>query len=61
MRFPKALRVGESFTELTVTLNVFVTVLLWLCPSFTVTEMTAVPLALATGVKVRVPVAFGLV
>ena len=58
---PRADSVGTSFTELTVTVKVRDTVLLWLWPSFTVTVINALPLALATGVKVSVPVAFGLV
>ena len=54
-------RVGASLIELIVTTKVCVTVLLVLCPSLTTTEIGAVPLALATGVKVSVPVPFGLV
>ncbi len=46
---------------LTATVNVWVTVLLFVWPSLTVTMMVAVPLALATGVNVSSPVAPGLV
>ncbi len=52
--------VGASFTALTVTVNVRVTVLFAACPSLTVTVIVAQPLAFATGVKFKLPVALGL-
>src|SRR5262245_60641801 len=55
-----ALRVGASFTGFTVTRNERLVRLFWLCPSFTLTVMRALPLALGTGVKLREPLAFGL-
>ena len=54
-------KVGGSFTGLTVTVKVRVTILLLAPPSLTVTVMSADPKALGTGVKVRDPVALGLV
>ena len=45
----------------TVTVKVWVTMLLLAPPSLTVTVMVPVPVALATGVKVNVPLMFGLV
>ena len=56
-----AFSVGGSFTAFTVTRNVCTTVLFADWPSSTVTVTVAVPLAFATGVKPRLPVAFGLV
>ena len=53
--------VGALFTDVTVTPNVRVVVLLTPWLSLTVTVIVAVPLALATGVKLKLPVAFGLV
>ena len=44
-----------------VTVKVWVTMLLFVPPSLTVTVMVPVPVALATGVKVNLPVVFGLV
>src|SRR5438445_4899979 len=46
---------------LTATVKVWLTVLLFVWPSLTVTVMFADPLALATGVNVSSPVALGLV
>jgi hypothetical protein len=54
----KWISVGTSFT---VTRKVRTAVLFAACPSFTVTVIVALPKALATGVKVMLPVAFGLV
>ena len=53
--------VGASFAGFTVIVNVCVTILLedWL--SLTVTVTTAEPLALAAGVKLKLPFEFGLV
>ena len=53
--------VGTSFTAFTVTVKVRLTVLLSAWPSLTVTVIVATPLALAAGVKLKLPVAFGLV
>src|SRR5437588_675516 len=61
VRLEIGLRVGGWFTQLTVTLKVRVTVLFVEAPSLTVTLIVAVPLALCTGVNVRLPVALGLV
>lgn len=52
---------GGSFTAFTVTVNVRVTILFEVPPSFTVTVMVDTPEAFATGAKVKLPVAFGLV
>ena len=52
--------VGRSLTGLTVTVKVRLMVLFRLWPSLTVTVMVAVPEALATGWKVRLPVVLGL-
>src|SRR5262245_16325074 len=60
-KLPIAFSVGGSFTGLTVTVKLRLIVLLVAWPSFTVTVMVAVPLAFATGVKLSVPVVFGLV
>src|SRR5690242_6857402 len=60
-RLAMVLRVGAWFTELTVTVKDWVTILLLAPPSLTVTVMVAVPLALATGVKESEPVVAGLV
>ena len=51
---------GASLTGRTVTVNDRVTRLLWLCPSLTVTEIVAVPVALAAGLKLNDPVLAGL-
>lgn len=53
--------VGGSLIGLIVTLKVRVVILLDAPPSFTLTVIVAVPKAFATGVKLRLPVAFGLV
>src|SRR5438093_7755560 len=58
--FASEFRVGGSLTGLTVTVKERLNVLLTAWPSFTVTVMVAVPLALAAGVKLKLPVAFGL-
>ena len=58
--FANAFNVGASFTVLTVTVNVLVTMLLLAPPSLTVTVTVADPEALATGVNASEPVAFGL-
>src|SRR6516164_7283841 len=52
---------GERLTGLTVTVKDWETILLLAPPLLTVTVITAEPEALAAGVKVRVPVALGLV
>src|SRR5690349_24186744 len=52
--------VGCTFTGLTVTVNERTTVLLLAPPSLTVTEMVAEPKALAAGVRLKLPVLFGL-
>jgi len=51
---------GASFTTLTVTVKVRVMRLFNVWLSFTVTVMVAVPLALATGANVRLPLVLGL-
>ena len=56
-----AFSVGGWFAALTVTVKVWVTMLLLAPPSLTVTVMVAAPLPLATGVKVKEPVLFALV
>ncbi len=61
LRLANALSVGGWLTGLTVTVNVLVTMLLLVPPSLTVTVMVAVPLPFDTGVKVKEPVALGLV
>src|SRR5262249_59660286 len=53
-------RVGAILTGLTVTVNERTTVLLLAPPSLTVTEMVAEPKALAAGIRLRLPVLFGL-
>ncbi len=53
--------VGGTSTALTVTLKLRVATLLERPPSFTVTVIVAVPVALVTGLNVNVPVPFGLV
>ena len=60
-RLPSAFSVGALLTAPTVTVKERLVTLFCDCPSFTVTVMVAVPLACATGVKRKVPVAFGLV
>jgi hypothetical protein len=52
---------GGSFTGLTVTVNVRVTMLFEVPPSFKVTVIVAVPEALATGVILSVATGLGLV
>ncbi len=52
--------VGPALIGDTVTVNVCVAILFTLCPSFTLTVTTALPLAFAAGVNVSVPVLFGL-
>ena len=61
LTLPIAFKVGVWFTELTFTVNVFVTMLLLAPPSLTVTVIVAVPVPFATGVKVKLPVEFALV
>src|SRR5438874_2221931 len=56
-----ASRVGASFTEFTVTWNVLVTILFEVPPSFTVTVIVAVPFPFTAGLRLRLPLAFGLV
>src|SRR5229473_3173702 len=53
--------VGGASTALTVTVKLRVTTLFERPPSFTVTVIVAVPVALVTGLNVNVPVPFGLV
>ena len=52
---------GGSFTGLTVTVNVRVTILFDVPPSFTVTVIVAVPEAFATGAILSVATGLGLV
>ncbi len=52
---------GESLTAFTVMVKARVTVLLSAWPSLTATVIVAVPLAFVAGVKLKLPVAFGLV
>ena len=59
--FATEFSVGAWFTLFTVTVKVFVTMLLLAPPSLTVTVTVAVPVVFATGVKLKLPVAFGLV
>src|SRR5205809_704917 len=61
VRFATGFSVGGGLLRLvTVTVKVRVIVLFCAWPSLTVTEMVATPEALATGVKLIVPVALGL-
>src|SRR6266436_4602828 len=60
LRSPIGFNVGGSLMALTVTVNVRLMVGLIVWPSLTVTVITTVPLALATGAKVNDPVGFGL-
>ncbi len=46
--------------SLTVTVKVRLTVLLWFCPSLTVTVIMAVPLVPAPGAKLKLPTGLGL-
>ena len=48
-------------TGVTVTVKARLMLLFWLAPSLTVTVITAVPLALCSGAKLRVPLLPGLV
>src|SRR5213593_3873176 len=57
---PMAFNVGASLTGATVTMNVWRTMLLLGCPSFTVTVTIAVPKAFVAGVNRRLPVLAGL-
>src|SRR5690606_13884463 len=61
VRLASVFNVGALFTGLTVTVKVRVTILLLVLPSFTVTVTVAEPNPKASGVKARLPVAFGLV
>jgi len=54
-------RVGVWFTPLTVTVKLWVTTLLLTPPSLTVTVIVADPYTDPTGVKLKLPVGFGLV
>src|SRR6266849_577455 len=47
--------VGRSFTGVTVTVKLWLTVLFALWPSFTVTVIVALPFAFIAGVKVNAP------
>src|SRR5262245_35756433 len=59
-RSGRSVMVGGLFWPLTVTVNTRTMVLLTLWPSSTVTVMVAVPLALAAGLTLRLPVLLGL-
>src|SRR5215475_3867938 len=61
VRLAMGSNVGGTLTGLTVTVNDRTTVLLLVPPSLTVTEIVAEPKALATGARLNVPVAPGLV
>ena len=56
-----AASVGGMLARFTLTVKLRTTVLLTACPSSTVTVIVALPLPFAAGVKVKLPVALGLV
>src|SRR6266700_1293250 len=60
VRLASELRVGGWFTGLTVTVKAWVTMLLLVPPSLTLTVIVAVPKALAAGLNESEPVEFGV-